>query len=110
MPRKVEISSDEVTEILRRPLKQIADEVLVVLERTSPELVGDIADHGIVITGGSAELWGMEQFMTEHTGIPCTVADDPASCTAIGCGKSLAWMRTMSEGPINIARKRAMKN
>ena len=110
MPRKVEITSDEVTELLRRPLKQIADEVLVVLERTSPELVGDIADHGIVITGGSAELWGIEQFMTEHTGIACTVADDPASCTAIGCGKSLAWMRTMSEGPINIARKRAMKN
>ena len=109
MPQQVEITSDEVTDLLQRPLKQIADEVLVVLERTSPELVGDIADHGIVITGGSAELWGIEQFMTEHTGIVCTVADDPASCTAIGCGKSLAWMRTMSEGPIKIARNRAMK-
>ena len=110
MPRQVEITSDEVTEILRRPLKQIADEILVVLERTSPELVGDIADHGIVITGGSAELWGIEQFMTEHTGIACTVADDPAACTAIGCGKSLSWIKDMSEGPINIARKRAMKS
>ena len=110
MPQQVEISSTEVTEILRRPLKQIADEILLVLERTSPELVGDIADQGIVITGGSAEMWGIDKFLEERTGIPCTVADDPAACTAIGCGKSLAWIRTMSEGPINVARKRAMKS
>ena len=109
MPRQVEITTEEVTEILRRPLKQIADEILMVLEHTSPELVGDIADHGIVITGGSAEMWGIGQMMAERTGITCTVADDPAACTAIGCGKSLAWIKAMSEGPINIARKRAMK-
>ena len=110
MPDEAEISSDEVTEILSRPLQQIADEIMYVLERTSPELVGDIADQGIVLTGGSAEMWGIDQFITERTGIPCTVADDPAACTAIGCGRSIAWIKTMSEGPINIARKRALKN
>ena len=110
MPREVEISSDEITEILSRPLQQIADEIRYVMERTSPELVGDIAEQGIVLTGGSAEMWGIEQYIAQYTGLTCTVADDPAACTAIGCGRSLAWIKTMSEGPINIARKRALKN
>ena len=110
MPRQVEITSEEVTEILRRPLRQIADEVLTVLEQASPELVSDIAENGITLTGGAAQMWGMAELMTERTGIQCVVADDPAACTAIGCGKSLAWIKAMSEGPINIARKRAMRS
>lgn len=110
MPDEAEISSDEVTEILSRPLQQIADEIMYVLERSSPELVGDIGEQGIVLTGGSAEMWGIDQFLAERIGVPCTVADDPAACTAIGCGRSIAWIKTMSEGPINIARKRALKN
>ena len=108
MPRQVEITSEEVTEILRRPLRQIADEILAVLEQASPELVSDIAENGITLTGGTVQMWGMAELMTERTGIQCVVADDPAACTAIGCGKSLSWIKTMSEGPINIARKRAM--
>ena len=110
MPQQVNITSEEVTELLAPALQQIVDEILLLLERTSPELVGDIAEQGIVLTGGSAEMWGLDRFIEEGTGITCTVADDPASCTAIGCGKSLAWIRAMSEGPINIARKRALKN
>ena len=110
MPRQEEINSSEVTEILRRPLKQIADEILMVLERTNPELVGDISDTGIVVTGGSAALWGIDTLLSERIGITCTVADDASLCTAIGCGKSLAWIKAMSEGPINIARKRAMRS
>ena len=110
MPQQVTITSDEVTEILTPALQQIVDEILLLLERTSPELVGDIAEQGIVLTGGSAEMWGLDQFIANGTHIPCTVADDPSACTAIGCGKSLAWIRAMSEGPINVARKRALKN
>ena len=109
MPRQVEITSTEVTEILRRPLRQIADEVLAVMEQANPELVSDIAEEGIVITGGSAQMWGMAQMLANHTGLQCVVADEPAACTALGCGKSLGWIKTMSEGPINIARKRAMR-
>ena len=89
--------------------RQIADEVLSVLEDTSAELVGDIADTGIVLTGGGSQLWGMDLLLQERTGIPCTIADDPASCVAYGCGKSLAWITRMTEGPINIARKRLMR-
>ena len=110
MPQQVTITSDEITELLTPALQQIADEILLLLERTSPELVGDIAEQGIVLTGGSAEMWGLDRFIAEATGISCTVADDPASCTAIGCGKSLAWLRNLNEGPINIARKRALKS
>ena len=109
MPRELEILSSEVYEILRRPARQLADEVLSVLEDTSPELVGDIAQNGITLTGGGSQLWGMDLMLSERTGIPCTLADDPDSCVAYGCGKSLAWINHMSEGPINIARKRIMR-
>ena len=108
-PRTVEITSDEVYELFRRPLHQIAEEVLSVLEQTSPELVGDISEEGIILTGGCAQLYGMAEFLSERIGIPCMVADDPATCTARGCGKSLGWIQKMNEGPIKIARKRAMR-
>jgi len=109
MPRTVTLSSEEVYEILRRPARQIADEVMSVLEQTSPELVSDISETGITLTGGCAQIWGMDAMLMERTGIPVTVADDPDSCTAYGCGKSLAWINHMQEGPINIARKRMMR-
>ena len=110
MPREITLLSSEIFEVLRRPSRQIADEVQSVLEETSPELVGDIAQNGITLTGGSSQIWGMDLLLTERTGIRCTVADDPDSCVAYGCGKSLSWMNTMTEGPINIARKRIMRS
>ena len=109
IPRELTLSSTEICETLNRMARQIADEVLSVLEDTSAELVGDIAQTGIVLTGGSSQLWGMDLLMQERTGIPCTVADDPASCVAYGCGKSLGWITRMTEGPANIARKRLMR-
>ena len=108
-PRELSILSSEIYEVLRRPARVIADEVLSVLEDTSPELVGDIAENGITLTGGGCQIAGMANLLTERTGIPCTIADDPASCVAYGCGKSLAWINRMNEGPINIARKRIMR-
>ncbi len=109
MPQEVVLYSSEIMETLQRPTRQIADEVLSVLENTSPELVGDIAINGITLTGGASQVWGMDQVLSERTGISCRVADDPASCVAIGCGKSLNWMTHMQEGPINIARRRIMQ-
>jgi len=110
MPRELTLQSSEIYEVLRRPARQLADEVLSVLEDTSPELVGDIAENGITLTGGGSQLWGMDLLLQERTGIQCTVADDPDSCVAYGCGKSLAWINHMQEGPINIARKRIMRD
>ena len=110
MPKMVTVSSKEIYEVLRRPARMIADETMAVLEQASPELVSDVSENGITLTGGSSQLWGFAELLMERTGIPCIVADDPDSCTAYGCGKSLAWINNMEEGPINIARKRAMKS
>ena len=95
--------------MLSRTVRAISDEVRSVLEETSPELVSDISENGITLTGGSSQIWGMDKLLTERTGILCTVADDASSCVAYGCGKSLAWINHMQEGPINIARKRIMR-
>ena len=110
MPKMVTLSSKEIYEVLRRPARMIADEVMEVLEQTSPELVSDVAENGITLTGGCSQLWGFAELLMERTGIACIVADDPDSCTAYGCGKSLAWINHMDEGPINISRKRAMRS
>ena len=110
MARELELNSREIAEVLRRPARQIADEVLSVLEDTSPELVSDISENGITLTGGGSQLFGMDQLLSERTGVRCTLADDPDSCVAFGCGKSLNWINKMPEGPINIARKRAMRS
>ena len=109
VPREVTLFSDEIYEVLRKPARQIWEEVQSVLEITSPELVSDISENGITLTGGGSQLWGMDKLLTDATGIPCTLADDAESCVAYGCGKSLAWINHMQEGPINIARKRIMR-
>ena len=108
-PKELILRSSDIFEILRRPARQISDEVLSVLEETSPELVGDIAENGITLTGGGSQIWGMDLLLTDRTGIRCTLADDPDSCVAYGCGKTLAWMNHMQEGPINLARRRMMR-
>ena len=109
MPKMVTLTSTEIYEVLRRPARMIADEVMAVLDQASPELVSDVSENGITLTGGASQIWGMDMLLIERTGIGCVLADDPESCTAYGCGKSLAWINQMQEGPINIARKRAMR-
>ncbi len=109
IPREATLFSDEICKVLWEPAKQILEEVQSVLEMTSPELVSDISENGITLTGGGSQLWGMDKLLTEATGILCTLADDAESCVAYGCGKSLAWINHMQEGPINIAKKRIMR-
>ena len=109
MPKVITLTSTEIFEVLRRPARMITDEVLAVLEQTSPELVSVISENGITLTGGCSQIWGMDLLIAERTGIGCVLADDPDACTAYGAGKSLAWINHMQEGPINIARKRAMR-
>ena len=108
-PKSVELHSHEITEALQSPAQRILDEILNVLEGTSPELVADIAENGITLTGGGSQVWGMDQLIAEKTGTPCHIADDPDACCVLGCGKSLSWMNHMKEGPINIAMSRLLK-
>ena len=110
IPRELVLSASEVSEVLNRMGRQIADEVLSVLEDTSPELVGDIAQTGITLTGGGAQIYGMDMLLSERTGVRCTLADDAPSCVVYGCGRSLAWINQMTEGPINVARKRLLNS
>ena len=109
-PREAEIHASELLEPLTRATRPILDRILSILEETGPELAGDIAENGITLTGGGSQIWGMDYLIAERTGIPCALADSPESCVAYGCGKSLAWMNHMTEGPINIARKRLMRS
>ena len=109
IPRDVTLLSKDICKVLARPASQIVEEVLSVLETTSPELVSDISENGITLTGGSSQLWGMDKLLMDATKIMCTIADDASSCVAYGCGKSLAWINHMQEGPINIAKKRILR-
>ena len=86
LPKTVTITSEEVREAMSEPLGQIVDAVKAVLEKTPPELGADIIDRGLVLTGGGALLRGLDALLSEVTGIPVIVADDPLSCVAIGTG------------------------
>ena len=86
-PMTVTVSSEEAEEALREATMQIVDAVHSVLEKTPPELAADVADRGIVLTGGGALLRGLEELIESHTGINTMTAEDPMTCVAIGTGK-----------------------
>ena len=109
LPRDVLVTSSELLEVLRRPARYIVEEILSVLELSSPELVADIARNGIILTGGGSQIWGMDRLIQERTEVPVMVSDSPDTCVALGCGKSLQWINSMQEGTINIARRKLMR-
>ena len=92
LPNTTTVTSDETLEALELPCKQIVDSVHQVLEKTPPELAADIADRGIVLTGGGALLWGMEQLLEAKTGINTVTAENPMNCVAIGTGKFVEFL------------------
>lgn len=106
---EVELSGEDMLEALKRPARQIVERVLDVLETSTPELVSDIAENGIVLTGGGSRIYGMDRLLREWTQMDCMLADDADSCVAFGCGRSLAWMNHMQENTINIARRRLLR-
>ncbi len=92
LPKTVMITSDETEEALREPTGQIVEAIHAVMEKTPPELAADIADRGIVLTGGGALLHGLEQLIEEKTGITTMTAEDPLSVVAIGTGKYVEYI------------------
>ena len=92
LPNTITVTSDETLEALELPCKQIVDSVHQVLEKTPPELAADLADRGIVLTGGGALLWGMEQLLEAKTGISTVTAENPMNCVAIGTGKFVEFL------------------
>jgi rod shape-determining protein MreB len=89
LPRNLQISSTEVTDAIQEPLRLIVGAVRSVLEETPPELAADIFDRGIVLSGGGAQLRGLDRYLAMHTGIPAVVADDPQTSVVRGTGLAL---------------------
>lgn len=89
VPRTLTVSSDEIRDALSEPVNAIVEAVKVTLERTPPELAGDIADRGIVLAGGGALLRNLDVLLREETGLPVFLAEDPLSSVVIGAGKAL---------------------
>ena len=108
LPRSVTINSDEMVEALGETAETILETVHMVLERTPPELVADISENGIVLSGGGSLLYGMDRLVTERTGIPAHVVDDALSCTAYGAGCMLSRLDSMTDGMMNFARRRQL--
>ena len=97
LPKTVTVTSDETEEALREPASQVCEAVHSVLERTPPELAADIADRGIVLTGGGALLHGLEELLEEKTGITTMTAEDPLRAVAIGTGKYIELLNSKKE-------------
>ena len=92
LPRHITVTSDEMMEALQESVNTVVDTVHNVLERTPPELASDIADSGIVMTGGGSLLYGLDKLLKERTGISAVIADDAISCVAIGTGKYIEYL------------------
>ena len=92
IPRSFTISSNEILEALTDPLNSIVGAVKQALEQTPPELGADIAEKGMVLTGGGALLRDLDRLLVEETGLPVIVADDPLTCVVRGSGRALEEM------------------
>jgi rod shape-determining protein MreB len=103
VPREVTVSEKQAADAVAEPAAQIIEAVKVALEATPPELAADIADKGIMLTGGGALLRGIDLEIADATGLPVTVADDPLTCVALGVGKVLEhpqWMKGLLESTL----------
>ena len=92
IPRRFTLNSDEILEALQEPLQVIIQGVKRALEQSPPELAADIAETGIVLTGGGALLSGIDQLIADESALPVVIAEDPLSCVARGGGKALEMM------------------
>ena len=96
VPRSFTLNSNEILEALSDPIKGIVAAVRTALEKSPPELAADIAEHGMMLSGGGALLHNLDKLLREETGIPVTIADDPLTCVARGGGKALEMYDTQA--------------
>jgi len=106
LPQTITLSSKEMLEAMAEPVSAILDVVCSVIERTPPELLGDILKHGIVMTGGGSLVHGFDRLIQKVTGVPVHLADDPVCCVARGTGLALRQYKDLPEGAINLSRAR----
>jgi len=89
IPRQAQVSSEHLRAALQKPLTDIVEAIRTVLEGTSPELAGDVLEHGMVLAGGGSLLRGLDHYLREATGLPVRRAEDPSRCTVAGAGRAL---------------------
>lgn len=92
IPRSFTLRSDEIRDALQEPLAQIVSAVRSALEQSPPELASDIAQAGVVLAGGGALLKGLDYLISEETGLPVVLAEDPLTCVVRGGGKAMEMM------------------
>jgi rod shape-determining protein MreB len=97
LPKTMELSSAEVRNALAEPVRAIVDAVKSTLERTPPELAADIMDRGIVMTGGGSLLRGLDRLISEETGMPVIIAEDPLTSVVQGAGKTFDYLELLSK-------------
>jgi len=108
LPKSFTITSTEMLEAMEETAAGIVEAVHSVLEKTPPELVGDISASGVVLTGGGSLLYGMDKLISVKTGIYTLVADDPVECVVMGTGKTLENISAIQEGTLNIQRNKVL--
>ncbi|MFC1754341.1 rod shape-determining protein [Thermoproteota archaeon] len=89
LPKMIKVTSEEIREALQEPVRAIIDSTKITLERTPPELAADLIDKGIVLAGGGSLLRGLDKLISEATGLPVHVAEDPTTAVVLGTGKIL---------------------
>lgn len=97
LPKTLSISGEEIREAMSEPIQEIVDNVKSTLEETPPELSADITERGIVITGGGAEMKGIDQLLAEHTGLPVSITENPLECVVKGTGMYLQEMKKLDQ-------------
>ncbi|MFH1380821.1 MAG: rod shape-determining protein [Candidatus Omnitrophota bacterium] len=90
LPKMITISSEEVRESLAEPIAQIVEAIRITLERTPPELSADLMEKGLILAGGGALLRGLDKLISEETGLPVHIAEDPLTAVALGTGRVLS--------------------
>lgn len=101
LPKTISVNTEDVVEALKEPLEKIADGVRRVLEMAPPELVADVIDRGIIMTGGGSLLRNFDELLRQTTGIPVAVADNATECVALGTGKALDMIRVLQDALIS---------
>ncbi|MFH1836483.1 MAG: rod shape-determining protein, partial [Candidatus Omnitrophota bacterium] len=102
LPKRITISSEEVREALAEPIAQIIEAVRITLERTPPELSADLIEKGLILAGGGALLRGLDKLVSEETGLPVHIADDPLTAVVLGTGKVLSELKYLKR--LTVAR------
>lgn len=106
LPKMIEITSDETREAFEDVAGSIVEAIHSVLERTPPELIGDISESGIVLTGGGSLVYGMDELITKFTGINAKIADDPVTCVVRGTGQALEHINALQDGLLYLAKNK----